>query len=46
MTARNAPYNGSVAPGASASFGFQATHGGGTGKPAAFTLNGTACTTT
>ncbi|MEV0167982.1 extracellular catalytic domain type 1 short-chain-length polyhydroxyalkanoate depolymerase [Nonomuraea fuscirosea] len=46
VTARNAPYNGSVAPGASASFGFQATHGGGTGKPAVFALNGTACTTT
>ncbi|MEV0619146.1 PHB depolymerase family esterase [Nonomuraea sp. NPDC050404] len=45
VTARNASYNGSIAPGASASFGFQATHGGNTAKPTAFTLNGTACTT-
>ncbi|NJP95277.1 PHB depolymerase family esterase [Nonomuraea sp. FMUSA5-5] len=44
VTARNVSYNGSIAPGASASFGFQATHTGDTGKPAAFTLNGTACT--
>ncbi|WP_344495162.1 extracellular catalytic domain type 1 short-chain-length polyhydroxyalkanoate depolymerase [Nonomuraea monospora] len=44
VTARNVSYNGAIAPGASASFGFQATHGGNTGKPPAFTLNGTACT--
>ncbi|MEV0994473.1 PHB depolymerase family esterase [Nonomuraea sp. NPDC050202] len=44
VTARNVGYNATIAPGASASFGFQATHGGNTGKPPAFTLNGTACT--
>ncbi|UBU11027.1 extracellular catalytic domain type 1 short-chain-length polyhydroxyalkanoate depolymerase [Nonomuraea gerenzanensis] len=44
VTARNVSYNATIAPGASASFGFQATHGGDTGKPPAFTLNGTACT--
>ncbi|MGR6915958.1 extracellular catalytic domain type 1 short-chain-length polyhydroxyalkanoate depolymerase [[Actinomadura] parvosata] len=44
VTAKSVSYNGSIAPGASASFGFQATHTGDTGKPAAFTLNGTACT--
>ncbi|MFC5835589.1 PHB depolymerase family esterase [Nonomuraea insulae] len=43
VTARNVTYNGTVAPGASASFGFQATHGGNTSPPSAFTLNGTAC---
>ena len=43
VTARNVSYNGSIAPGGSASFGFQATHSGDTGKPTDFTLNGTAC---
>ncbi|MFI7641830.1 PHB depolymerase family esterase [Nonomuraea sp. NPDC049400] len=43
VTARNVSYNGTVAPGASASFGFQATHTGNTAKPAAFTLNGATC---
>ncbi|MEQ4720114.1 PHB depolymerase family esterase [Nonomuraea sp. B19D2] len=43
VTARNVSYNGTVAPGASASFGFQATHNGNTAKPAAFTLNGATC---
>jgi acetylxylan esterase len=43
VTARNVSYNAAIAPGASAGFGFQATHTGNTGKPAAFTLNGTAC---
>ncbi|XVV11271.1 GH12 family glycosyl hydrolase domain-containing protein [Actinoplanes sp. CA-131856] len=45
ITARNVAHNGTVAPNASASFGFQATHTGNSGKPAAFTLNGAACTT-
>ncbi|MEV0154720.1 PHB depolymerase family esterase [Micromonospora sp. NPDC050686] len=45
VTARNVSYNAVLAPGASVSIGFQATHTGGTGKPAAFTLNGAACTT-
>ncbi|MFF4617622.1 extracellular catalytic domain type 1 short-chain-length polyhydroxyalkanoate depolymerase [Nonomuraea jabiensis] len=44
VTARNVSYNGTVAPGASASFGFQATHTGNTSKPSAFTLNGATCT--
>ncbi|WP_049570921.1 extracellular catalytic domain type 1 short-chain-length polyhydroxyalkanoate depolymerase [Nonomuraea sp. SBT364] len=45
VTARNVSYNGTIAPGASASFGFQATHSGNTAEPSAFTLNGTPCTT-
>ncbi|MFB4281423.1 PHB depolymerase family esterase [Nonomuraea sp. MTCD27] len=44
VTARNASYNAAIAPGASASFGFQATHGGNTAQPSSFTLNGTTCT--
>ncbi|MET7330693.1 PHB depolymerase family esterase [Nonomuraea sp. NPDC005650] len=44
VTARNVSYNGTIAPGASASFGFQATHTGNTSKPSAFTLNGATCT--
>jgi cellulase/cellobiase CelA1 len=43
VTATNAGYNGSIAPGASVGIGFQATHTGNTGRPAAFTLNGAAC---
>ncbi|WP_433305335.1 extracellular catalytic domain type 1 short-chain-length polyhydroxyalkanoate depolymerase [Actinoplanes sp. CA-030573] len=43
VTARNASYNGTIAPNASVSIGFQATHTGNTGKPADFTLNGNAC---
>ncbi|GIF16737.1 cellulose binding domain-containing protein [Actinoplanes teichomyceticus] len=43
VTARNAGYNGSVATNATVSFGFNAT-GGGSPLPAAFTLNGLACT--
>ncbi|PZG14251.1 extracellular catalytic domain type 1 short-chain-length polyhydroxyalkanoate depolymerase [Nonomuraea aridisoli] len=46
VTARNVAYNGDVAPGASAAFGFQATHGGDTTEPSAFALDGTACTVT
>ncbi|WP_052387395.1 endo-1,4-beta-xylanase [Dactylosporangium aurantiacum] len=44
VTARNESYNGTIAPGASVSLGFQATHTGNTARPAAFTLNGAACT--
>lgn len=44
VTARNVSYNATIAPNASVDIGFQATHTGGTGRPAAFTLNGTACT--
>jgi poly(hydroxyalkanoate) depolymerase family esterase len=43
VTAKNVSYNGTLAPGASTNIGFQATHTGNTAKPAAFTLNGTAC---
>ncbi|GAA1295979.1 cellulose binding domain-containing protein [Saccharothrix xinjiangensis] len=43
VTARNASYNGEIAPNASVDIGFQANHTGNTGKPAAFTLNGAAC---
>jgi hypothetical protein len=45
VTARNAGYNGSIAPGANATFGFQGTHGGTNGTPTGWTLNGTACST-
>jgi acetylxylan esterase len=44
VTARNVSYNGAIAPNASVSIGFQATHTGNTARPTAFTLNGTACT--
>ncbi|BCB75995.1 hypothetical protein GCM10022251_55760 [Phytohabitans flavus] len=44
VTARNASYNGTLAPNASTGIGFQATHTGNTGRPASFTLNGVACT--
>ena len=43
VTARNVGYNGSLAPGGSASFGFQGTLNGTYSSPTAFTLNGTAC---
>ncbi|MFC0439876.1 endo-1,4-beta-xylanase [Kutzneria buriramensis] len=43
VTAKNVDYNGSVAPGGSVSFGFQATHTGDTAAPGDFTLNGTRC---
>ncbi|MGC9671206.1 PHB depolymerase family esterase [Planosporangium sp. 12N6] len=46
VTARNASYNGTIAPGGSVGIGFQATHTGNTGNPTSFTLNGQACTTT
>ncbi|MFC5923224.1 glycoside hydrolase family 9 protein [Micromonospora vulcania] len=44
VTATNLSYNGTVAPGASVSFGFNGTHTGSNPKPTAFTLNGTPCT--
>ncbi|MFH9659691.1 PHB depolymerase family esterase [Streptomyces sp. NPDC017248] len=43
VTARNAPYNATLAPGASATLGFQATHTGDASAPTAFSLNGAAC---
>nr|WP_261966075.1 PHB depolymerase family esterase [Dactylosporangium matsuzakiense] len=45
VTATDAGYNAVLAPGASTDIGFQATHTGNAGKPSAFTLNGSACTT-
>ncbi|ETK35382.1 hypothetical protein MPTA5024_14640 [Microbispora sp. ATCC PTA-5024] len=44
VTARNVSYNGSLAPGATTSFGFQATYNGSNPNPSAFSLNGSACT--
>ncbi|MFC7549411.1 glycoside hydrolase family 9 protein [Plantactinospora sp. GCM10030261] len=44
VTATNLSYNGTLAPGASTSFGFNGTHTGGNPKPTAFTVNGAACT--
>ncbi len=43
VTATNVSYNGSIAPGASVSIGYQATHTGNAAAPSAFALNGTAC---
>jgi cellulase/cellobiase CelA1 len=45
VTARNLSYNSILGPGASTTIGFQATHTGNTGRPATFTLNGSACAT-
>ena len=44
VTATNASYNATIAPNASVSVGYQATHTGNSAAPGAFTLNGTACT--
>lgn len=44
VTATNVSYDGTIAPNASVSIGFQANQTGNAGKPAAFTLNGQACT--
>ncbi|MEU4482708.1 cellulose binding domain-containing protein [Micromonospora sp. NPDC023966] len=44
VTARNLSYNGTLAPGASTSFGYQATLSGGFSAPSSFTLNGATCT--
>ncbi|MFF7656390.1 PHB depolymerase family esterase [Streptomyces sp. NPDC007983] len=46
VTATNAAYNGTLAPGASVTIGYQANHTGTTSAPGAFTLNGQACTAT
>jgi endoglucanase len=43
VTVTNAPHNGTVAPGGTASFGFQGTHNGTNTSPTAFTVNGQAC---
>ncbi|WP_121159194.1 glycoside hydrolase family 9 protein [Micromonospora pisi] len=44
VTATNLSYNGSLAPGASTSFGFNGTHTGSNPRPTTFTLNGATCT--
>jgi hypothetical protein len=44
VTARNVDYNGSLATGGSASFGFNGSWTGSNPAPASFTLNGVACT--
>ncbi|MFJ7244658.1 cellulose binding domain-containing protein [Kitasatospora sp. NPDC098652] len=44
VTARDFGWNGTLSPGASASFGFQATYSTANPAPARFTLNGAACT--
>ncbi|MEE6257659.1 extracellular catalytic domain type 1 short-chain-length polyhydroxyalkanoate depolymerase [Plantactinospora sonchi] len=43
VSARNVSYNASIAPGASATFGFQGTYSGSNPTPTQFTLNGTSC---
>jgi len=44
VNAVNLSYNGTLAPGASTTLGFQATHTGNAAAPASFTLNGQTCT--
>ncbi|MFI7641439.1 cellulose binding domain-containing protein [Nonomuraea sp. NPDC049400] len=46
ITARNAAHNAVIPAKGSVDIGFQATHTGDTGKPAQFSLNGTACAVT
>ena len=43
VTDRNVGHNATIAPNASVSIGFQATHTGNTGSPDSFSLNGAAC---
>jgi hypothetical protein len=43
VTAKNVNYNPDIAPNASISIGFQATHTGNTSAPASFSLNGKTC---
>jgi hypothetical protein len=45
VSAKNLNYNGVIAPGASTSFGFQATWHTSDANPTAFALNGATCTT-
>ncbi|TPQ15677.1 PHB depolymerase family esterase [Streptomyces sporangiiformans] len=46
VTATNAAYNGTIAPNASVTIGYQASHTGTTAAPGGFALNGKACTVT
>ena len=41
----NAAWNGTIQPGGSVELGFNGSHTGTNPKPAAFTLNGSTCTT-
>ncbi|MDO3700885.1 cellulose binding domain-containing protein [Micromonospora sp. C28SCA-DRY-2] len=43
VTARNLSWNGSIAPGGTASFGYQGTLSGSYSSPTSFSLNGVAC---
>jgi hypothetical protein len=43
VTATNASYNGALAPGASATIGYQANHTGNSAAPTGFALNGATC---
>ncbi|GGM84399.1 glycoside hydrolase family 3 N-terminal domain-containing protein [Dactylosporangium sucinum] len=45
VTARNESWNGTIPPGGSVSIGFNGSYSGTNPRPASFTLNGTACTT-
>jgi hypothetical protein len=44
VTAKNVSYNAGIAPGANVAFGFQGTWTASDASPAAYALNGTACT--
>ncbi|WP_320065034.1 GH12 family glycosyl hydrolase domain-containing protein [Micromonospora sp. RTGN7] len=44
VTARNIGHNGTLAPGGTASFGYQGTLSGAYSSPSSFTLNGATCT--
>jgi cellulase/cellobiase CelA1 len=46
VTATNASWNAALAPGATATFGFQATYTAANPNPTTFTLNGAPCTRT
>jgi len=43
VSATNAAYNGTIAPGANTSFGFQGTYTSNDSSPTSFTVNGAAC---
>jgi len=44
VTVSSLSYNGTIAPGGNATFGFNANHTGNAAAPTSFTLNGTVCT--
>lgn len=44
VTATNVTYNGTIAPNASVTIGYQANHTGNSAAPGSFTLNGATCT--